>query len=98
MEEALSRRGSLYRGYAVFMTFPPMALLLLGQPVWLIKGYAAIGSLFIPFLAVSLLYMNNRKTEMGSLRNGWLANSFLGLSLFLFVCLAVREIVQQVTG
>jgi Mn2+/Fe2+ NRAMP family transporter len=96
MAEASSRRGRLYRAYLLFMTFPPMLLLLLDRPVWLVVAYAAVGSLFMPFLAVTLLIMNNRHREMGALRNGWLANAGLGLALLLFAYLALDRIHAEV--
>jgi Mn2+/Fe2+ NRAMP family transporter len=91
---AVDRRGALYRGYAVFMTVPPMLLLLLDKPVWIVVVYAAVGSLFMPFLAVTLLVMNNR-SEMGRLKNGFVANAALALSLLLFVYLAVHQLYEQ---
>jgi len=95
MERAVSRRGRLYRGYALCMTFPPMLLLLFDKPVWLVVGYAALGALFMPFLAATLLVMNNKRDRMGSLSNGLLANAVLVLSLALFVYLAVAEIIAR---
>jgi len=95
MERAVSRRGRLYRGFVLFMTFPPMLLLLLDRPVWLVVVYAAVGALFMPFLAATLLVMNNRRDRMGSLCNGRLANAVLLLSLALFVYLAVAEIISR---
>jgi hypothetical protein len=35
------------------MTFPPMVLFTLGEPVYLVITYAALGSLFMPFLALT---------------------------------------------
>lgn len=93
----VSTRGARYRGYALFMTFPPMLLLLLGRPVWLVVAYAATGALFMPFLAATLLYMNNR-SELGGLRNGWLANAALAASLALFAWLGLHEIREQLAG
>ena len=98
MDRAVSPRGRLYRGYALFMTFPPMLLLLLGKPVWLVVAYAAVGSLFMPFLAVTLLIMNNRGALMGRLRNGLFANATLVLSLVLFAYLAFTQIRAKVLG
>ncbi|UCE04141.1 MAG: Nramp family divalent metal transporter [Candidatus Latescibacterota bacterium] len=89
-----TRRSPLYRGYLLFMTFPPMLLLLLGRPVWLVVAYAALGSLFMPFLALTLLLLNNR-TQMGPLRNGWLANSLLVVCVLLFLYLAGVELHSQ---
>lgn len=93
----VSVRGRLYRGYALFMTFPPMLLLLLERPVWLVVAYAATGALFMPFLAATLLWMNNR-AELGGLRNGWLANLALAASLALFAWLGLHEIRAQIAA
>ncbi len=98
MEKAVSRRGRLYRGYLLFMTFPPMLLLIIDKPVWIVVAYAAVGALFIPFLAVTLLVMNNRPDRMGRLKNGLLANGALLLALVLFAYLAVKEITGRVGG
>lgn len=89
------RRGRTYRAYLVFMTFPPMLLLVLGRPVWLVVAYAALGSLFMPFLAATLLAMNNDRRAMGKLRNGWLANAALALCLLLFLYLMGGELRNQ---
>jgi Mn2+/Fe2+ NRAMP family transporter len=94
----VSTRGRLYRGYLLFMTFPPMVLLALQKPVWLIVVYAAVGALFMPFLAGTLLVLNNRRDRLGSLRNGVVANLGLLLCLALFAYLAIREITSAVFG
>ncbi len=96
MDRYESQHGWLYRGYVLFMTFPPMLLLLMERPVWLVVVYAAVGSLFMPFLAGTLLVMNNKRS-LGELRNGLLANVVLGGSLALFAYLGVREIVAQIS-
>lgn len=95
MEALESPRSRLYRAYVLFMTFPPMLLLLMDKPVWLVVAYAAIGALFMPFLAVTLLIMNNRR-DMGALRNGPVANAGLVSSLLLFLYLAGNQLYEQV--
>jgi Mn2+/Fe2+ NRAMP family transporter len=95
MARAVSSRGRLYRAYALFMTFPPMLLLLLDRPVWLVVAYAAVGALFMPFLAGTLLVLNNRRRELGELANGFWANAGLVLSLLLFAYLAVESLARQ---
>ena len=45
----------------------------------------------MPFLAAVLLVMNNRKTWVGSLRNGPFINALLVLSLGLFLYLFFTE-------
>jgi Mn2+/Fe2+ NRAMP family transporter len=96
MARATSSRGRLYRGYALFMTFPPMLLLLLDRPVWLVVAYAAVGSLFMPFLAVTLLILNNRRRDLGELANGFWANAGLILSLLLFAYLALDRLRDEI--
>jgi len=88
----VSTRSRTYRGYLLFLALPPAALLFLNRPVWLVVLYAAVGSLFMPFLAGTLLVMNNRRKTLGALRNGVFANAMLGLCLALFLYLAVNEI------
>jgi Mn2+/Fe2+ NRAMP family transporter len=92
--------GKYFRAYMLWLTFPPMLLLLLDQPVGLILAYGTLGALFMPFLAVTLLVLLNRRRE-GALphtevperwRNGWLSNAFMLLCAVLFVVLAVNEI------
>jgi Mn2+/Fe2+ NRAMP family transporter len=94
-QEEISTRSPLYRLYLVLMTFPPMLLLLLDRPVWLVVIYAALGSLFMPFLAGALLLLNNRRRELGEHRNGPVANLVLVICLLLFAYLAVIEITQR---
>ncbi|WP_299056925.1 Nramp family divalent metal transporter [uncultured Nocardioides sp.] len=53
--------GKWFRIYLLWLTFPPMLLLLLGQPVGLILAYGVLGAFFMPFLAVTLLILLNRK-------------------------------------
>lgn len=84
-----------YRGYLLFLALPPMLLLFMDRPVWLVVAYAAVGSLFMPFLAATLLVLNNRE-NMGVLKNGWLANGFLVLSLGLFLYLMVNQLKEKV--
>ena len=94
--KAVSVRSRAYRGYALFMTLVPIPLLFLGKPVWLIVAYAAVGALFMPFLAATLLYMNNQRKRMGALKNGIAANAGLVLSLGLFVFLAIMKIIREI--
>ena len=55
--------------------------------------YSVVGALFMPFLAATLLYMNSRRDWVGDrLRNGWLTNALLILSLVLFGYLSVQGI------
>lgn len=90
--EPPSATGRLYRGWLLVLTFPPMAFLLLDKPVWLVVAYAALGALFMPFLAATLLWLNNRRDLVGDLRNGPLANLALVACLALFAYLGWTEV------
>ncbi len=81
-----------YRGFLLYLAFPPMLLLFFGKPVWLIVLYSIVGAFFMPFLAGTLLYMNNRRDWVGLLKNHWLVNVVLVVSLALFGYLAAVEV------
>jgi hypothetical protein len=51
--------GKYFKFYLVWLTFPPMVLLLLDRPIGLILVYGVLGALFMPFLAVTLLGLLN---------------------------------------
>ena len=86
--------GRFFRLYLLWLTFPPMLLLLLDQPVGLILAYGTLGALFMPFLAVTLLVLLNRRDDVvpHEWRNGWLSNSLMALCAALFLALAVNEL------
>ena len=69
-----------------------MVLVNFGKPVWLVVLYAVVGAMFMPLLAVLLLYMNNRRSWMGVAANGKYANTALGAALVLFGVLLVQKI------
>jgi Mn2+/Fe2+ NRAMP family transporter len=81
-----------YRWYLLFIAIPPMLLLLVGQPVWILLIYTITGAFFMPFLAATLLYLNNRRAWIQQLRNGWMVNGLLVVALALFAYLCVNDI------
>ena len=92
--------GRYFRLYMLWLTFPPMLLLLLDKPVGLILAYGVLGAVFMPFLAATLLILLNRKGD-GDVpgaavppewRNRWLSNGMMVICALLFVALAVNEI------
>ena len=85
-----------FRWLLVWITFPPMVLLFFDQPVFLVIVYAALGALFLPFLAGSLMWLLNSKRVEKQHRNGLLANLVLGGSVVLFAILAVQQIKDAV--
>jgi Mn2+/Fe2+ NRAMP family transporter len=95
-DEAVDTRGSAYRGYLLYLALPPMILLFLGRPIWIIKLYTLAGGLFMPLLAGSLLWLNSRRSLVGDLRNRWPATATLVLALLLFLVIAGRQILDLV--
>lgn len=91
---SVDTRSSLYRWYLLFIAFPPMLLLLVGQPVWILLIYTITGAFFMPFLAATLLYLN-RRTRIQELGNGWFARGLLVVALALFGYLCVNDIASR---
>jgi Mn2+/Fe2+ NRAMP family transporter len=87
-----TEREPAFRWFLVWITFPPMVLLFFDQPVFLVIVYAALGALFLPFLAGTLLWLLNSSRVKPEFRNSHLANFVLGSSVLLFAVLAVQEI------
>ncbi len=84
-----------YQYFLLFLAIPPMILLFASKPVWLIILYAVSGSFFMPFLAITLLILNNKYKLLKKEVNSWLVNALLGLSLAVFVYLLVVEILSR---
>ena len=61
--------GRWYKAYILWLTFPPMVMLFLGEPVWLILAYGVLGAFFMPFLAVTLLWLLNTDRTPAEWRN-----------------------------
>ncbi len=80
-----------YRGFLAFLALPPMLLLLMGKPVWLVMLYAVTGAFFMPFLALTLLYLNN-KIITKSHRFGLTSNTLIALALIVFGFLSVQSL------
>ena len=90
----VSTDSRLYRIYLLFVALPPMAMLLIERPVWLVLVYSVAGAFFMPFLAVTLLLLNNRRNLPAEARNGWLVNSLLGMAILLFLYLLYTEVAE----
>ncbi|MDT0305693.1 Nramp family divalent metal transporter [Streptomyces sp. DSM 44917] len=89
---ARAERSWAFRGYLLWLTFPPMGLLFLDEPVGLILAYGVLGALFMPFLALTLLWLLNSPRVPRLWRNGPLSNVMLLGSGVLFLVLCVEQI------
>lgn len=83
-----------YRAYLAFLALPPMVLLWLGKPVWVVLIYSVAGAAFMPLLAGLLFYMNGLRTWLGGLRNRWPANLALLAALALFAALFIQKLLE----
>ncbi|MFD3355087.1 Nramp family divalent metal transporter [Streptomyces fradiae] len=85
-------RSVPFRAYLLWLTFPPMSLLFLDRPFALVVVYGVIGAFFMPFLALTLLWLLNSSRTPRAWRNGWLANTMLGAAGVLFLVLCVEQV------
>lgn len=84
-----------YRLALLFITLAPLPFAFLGRPILVIVTFTIVGSLFIPFLAATLLYMNNRvKWTPAVPRNHWTTNVLLMVILALFAVVGAQEIMN----
>lgn len=88
-------RSLPFRGYLLWLTIPPMVLLFLDQPFALTLVYGVLGSVFMPFLAITLMLLLNSKRVAANGRSGWLSNIMLGASSALFVTLLVIDLMER---
>jgi Mn2+/Fe2+ NRAMP family transporter len=81
-----------YRAALLFITLVPLPFAFMGRPIAIIVTYTIVGSLFIPFLAATLLYLNNRVPWTAPVpRNHWTTNLLLAAILALFVAVGAQE-------
>lgn len=87
-----------FRAYLLWLTFPPMILLFQGQPFRLIIIYGVLGAAFMPFLALTLVWLLNSSRTPREWRNGWLSNGMLAIAGLLFLVLCIKQITDQDWG
>jgi Mn2+/Fe2+ NRAMP family transporter len=97
-EVVRAERSPAFRAYALWLTFPPMLLLLFDRPFALVIAYGALGAFFMPFLALTLVWLLNSSRTPQRWRNGWLSNALLVAAGLLFVALCVIELQKQVAA
>ncbi|WP_258862661.1 Nramp family divalent metal transporter [Marinitenerispora sediminis] len=87
-----------FRGYLLWLTFPPMLLLLFDRPFQLVIIYGVLGAFFMPFLALTLLWLLNSDRVPREWRNGIVSNVGLAVAGLLFIVLCAHEIWGYVQG
>ncbi|MDX3338769.1 Nramp family divalent metal transporter [Streptomyces sp. ME02-6979.5a] len=86
------QRSLPFRAYLLWLTFPPMTLLWLDEPFGLVIAYGVLGAFFMPFLALTLIWLLNSPRTPREWRNGWVSNGMLALAGLLFVVLCVQQV------
>ena len=94
--DALRRRAA--RRFQLGLALLPLPLL-----AYSFRGvqltYAVLGAVFMPFLAGTLLYLNNRSDWIGTRhRTRWLGNTLLALTLVFFGWEGVRAWLRAIEG
>ncbi|KFG73962.1 Nramp family divalent metal transporter [Streptomyces mutabilis] len=87
-----------FRVYLLWLTFPPVILLFQGEPFRLVIIYGVLGAAFMPFLALTLIWLLNSSRTPPEWRNGWLSNGVLAVAGLLFLVLCLKEVWDQPWG
>jgi Mn2+/Fe2+ NRAMP family transporter len=92
-EQLTAVTSAPYRVALLFITIIPLAFAVVDQPLFLIRTFTIVGSAFIPFLAATLLYLNNVRipADSGVGRNSLATNAVLALALIVFALVGASE-------
>ncbi|HET9706270.1 MAG TPA: Nramp family divalent metal transporter [Vicinamibacterales bacterium] len=81
-----------YRLALAWISLVPIPFAFTGRPIQIVVIYTIVSSLFVPFVAATLLYLNNRVPWTGPVpRNSWITNLLLVAILVLFVVVGFQE-------
>lgn len=89
---AARRDRRIYLATLAYLAGPPLLLLWFQQPVAVVVMFSIAGAFFMPFLAATLLYLNNRREWIGESANGRLGNGALIVCLVVFGLVCGREL------
>jgi Mn2+/Fe2+ NRAMP family transporter len=85
-----------YRLALAFITLVPLPFAFTGQPIQVVITYTIVSSLFVPFVAATLLYLNNRvKWTENVPHNSMLTNLLLIAILVLFALVGYQEVASR---
>jgi Mn2+/Fe2+ NRAMP family transporter len=89
----IDTRSLVYRTFLVAIALIPIVGLTMVDFRSMQKAYAIVGALFIPMLAIVLLFLNHRSRWIGeSYRNSWATTAVLFGALVLFLVVGAVEI------
>jgi Mn2+/Fe2+ NRAMP family transporter len=81
-----------YHLFLFFMAIPSIALIYYNDPISNIIHYALISTVFVVFLASTLLYLNNKREWVGDYKYGWVPNTVLIIALISFLFLLIFQL------
>jgi Mn2+/Fe2+ NRAMP family transporter len=85
-----------YRSALAFISLVPIPFAFTGQPIQVVITYTIVSSLFVPFVAATLLYLNNRVKWSESVpHNSVLTNLLLVTILVLFAIVGYQEVAAR---
>jgi Mn2+/Fe2+ NRAMP family transporter len=91
-QEIVKITSTPYRLALAYITLVPIPFAFTGRPIAIIVTYTIVGSLFVPFLAATLLYLNNRVAWTEPVpKNSLITNLLLVAILALFVIVGAQE-------
>jgi Mn2+/Fe2+ NRAMP family transporter len=94
--EAVKVTSTPYRAALAFISLVPLPFAFTGQPIQVVIIYTIVSSLFVPFVALTLLYLNNRVAWTEAVpKNSWITNLLLVGILVLFGIVGYQEIAAR---
>ena len=94
--EAVKVTSTPYRLALAFISIVPIACAFTGQPIQIVITYTIVSSLFVPFVAATILYLNNRVAWTEPVpKNAWITNLLLVAILVLFAFVGAQEVMNR---
>ncbi len=95
-QEVVKVTSTPYRLALVFISLVPIPFAFTGQPIQVVITYTIVSSLFVPFVAATLLYLNNRvKWSEPVPHNSMITNLLLVAILVLFAIVGYQEVAAR---
>ncbi|HEX6162627.1 MAG TPA: Nramp family divalent metal transporter [Vicinamibacterales bacterium] len=94
--DAVKVTSTPYRLALLFITLVPLPFAFTGQPIQVVIIYTIVSSLFVPFVAATMLYLNNRvKWTEAVPHNSIVTNLLLVGILVLFAIVGYQEVAAR---
>lgn len=95
-KEVVKVTSKPYRLALLFISLIPIPFAFTGQPIQVVITYTIVSSLFVPFVAATLLYLNNRvKWTEPVPHNSMITNLLLVAILVLFAVVGYQEVAAR---